>query len=273
MSDKLLYAIPTMKCNLNCDHCFIVNTPETYDRDKFISTLNSFDGEIILFGGEPTSNMERMKDVVKSNNMDGISKISSISTNLTILDDELLDFYKILGHVSTSWNPHRFPNINVYDKWLANCYKLSKSGIKHIIMITLTEDLFQLYPCEFMSMAKLFDNDNLIEIKFEHYVGNVTEDYFRRADQWLCDVYRVWDLKANFEIKDRICSWNYDCDDVYTLYPDGTLINRCPHNLPSVIPEKCYTCNKSNICRPCRIQPYCSYPKELAKLIKEGGVR
>jgi len=50
MDDKVLYAIPTMKCNLNCDHCFIVDTPEEFNRDKFISQLNNFNGEIILFG-------------------------------------------------------------------------------------------------------------------------------------------------------------------------------------------------------------------------------
>lgn len=271
MDDKVLYAIPTMKCNLNCDHCFIVDTPEEFNRDKFISKLNNFNGEIILFGGEITSNRERMNDVIKTNKMDGISRISSISTNLIILDSELIEFYKTLHHVSTSWNPHRFKYGSMFDKWLANCYRLSRSKINHTVMITLTNDLFEISPNEFIKIAKLFDNEYLLEIKFEHYVGEVTKEYFEKADLWLCEVYKLWDLNTKFEIGDRICSWQYNCDNIYTLYPDGSLVNRCPHNLPGTTPVECYTCDRVKTCRPCKLQPYCSYPKHLAELIKGGG--
>lgn len=268
MSRKVLYAIPTMHCNLDCDHCFIKNSPEIYNQEKFIDQLNNFEGNIILFGGEVTTYMNRMFDIIELNDINGKSKISTVSTNLIILNDRLIEYYKRLGTISTSWNPNRFKN-NQYDTWLNNCKRLYETGIGYKIMITLTEDLFKLSPKEFIEIAKDWLYPSLFEIKFEHYVGEeVTREYFNKADEWLCNLYKEWDLPIHLEILDKLDCWQFNCDDVYTLYPDGTLVNTCPHAKYAIIASDCYTCDKVAKCRPCKLQPYCSYPHNLEKLVK-----
>jgi len=167
---KLLYAIPTMHCNLDCDHCFIKNSPETYDREKFLTEINNFDGEVILFGGEVTTHLDRMFDVIDSNRINGKSKINTVSTNLIILNDKLIDFYKELRGISTSWNPNRF-NSRQYEIWKNNCNIISKHGIEYRIMITLTNDLFKIPAKEFLDIANEWITPTLKELKFEHYVG------------------------------------------------------------------------------------------------------
>jgi sulfatase maturation enzyme AslB (radical SAM superfamily) len=264
---KTLYAIHTMKCNLNCPHCFIKDTPEIFNRDEFIKQLNSFRGEIVMFGGEPTSNLERMFDVINANK-DGVSRYNSVSTNLIILNDDLLEFYKSIHHVATSWNPSRFDRFT-YKTWMNNCKVLSDNGIDYMIMITLTDDLFDIPVLEFVNIASEWYTDSLTCIKFEHYIGDdVTKDYFERADKWLCELYQIWSLPIDMEITERLSCWQYDCSNIYTLYPDGTVVNLCPHNKIGTVPEECYTCERVSTCRPCKIQPYCSYPKELSKLVE-----
>lgn len=270
MSRRVLYAIPTMHCNLDCDHCFIKNTPEVYDKEKFINQLNNFEGDILLFGGEVTSHLYRMFDVIESNKINGKSKISSVSTNLLILNDKLLEFYKSIKSISTSWNPNRFNSIQ-YDVWKKNCKIISDNEIVHTIMITLTDDLFKITAKEFISIASEWINPTLKEIKFEHYVGNeVTPEYFDKADEWLCELYKEWNIPITLGILNKINCWKFDCDEVYTLYPDGRLINCCPHATHGIVASECYTCDKVSTCRPCRLQPYCSYPHKLAELVKSN---
>lgn len=263
-----LYAIPTTHCNLNCNHCYIKNSPETYNREKFIEVLNSFIGEIILFGGEPTIYKDRMFDVINDNLSSINSLIGSISTNLMILDDDLITLYKRIKYVSTSWNPTRFKP-DEYQTWLSNCKRLSDNDIRYIIMVTLTDDLLSLTPREFLDITLAWKTPNVKLIKFEHYVGDTGPEYFTNVDAWLCKLYKEWDSPIKFEMIDRVSCWNFNCNEVYTLFPDGTIVNSCPHNIKAIVPSECLTCERANECRPCKLQPYCSYPKQLAKLINE----
>ena len=269
MPNKRLYAMPTNHCNLTCDHCSIKNRSETYDRDKFLLELNRFEGDIILFGGEVTTHLDRMFDIIESNNKNGKSKIGGVSTNLLILNDKLIEFYKKLGGISTSWNPSRFKP-NEYEIWKKNCKILNDNDIRFNVMITLTNDLFELTADEFLSIASEWTSNKIYELKFEHYVGDEnTPEYFERADDWLCELYKKWNLPFELEILNRINCWDYNCNDVYTLHPDGRITNGCPHTKNSVVVYECYDCDKVDKCRPCRLQAYCSYPKKLAKLISE----
>ena len=267
MKKKSLYAIPTWNCNLNCPHCFIKDKSEIFNRDKFIEELNKFDGRISLFGGEVTSNLDRMFDIINSNKENGVSKISGITTNLIILNNNLINLYKEFGSIGTSWNPNRF-NHNEYEIWLKNCKIISDNGIKYTILITLTDDLFSIPIKEFIDMVKTWDTDNLKQLKFEHYVGKeATPEYFKKADKWLCELYKIWDTNINLEIENRVCHWNYDCDNIYTLLPDGSLTNQCPHMSKKYVPSECYICDRVEKCRPCRLQKYCSYPREFANMV------
>lgn len=267
---KHLYAIPTQQCNLRCPHCFVNQTDDNYNEYKFLKVLNSFDGTIGLFGGEPTVKYDRLMNIAKSNNKNGISKINGISTNLLILTDELIDLYKG-WYVSTSWNPMRFgSNIDQYKLWKDNCKRLSDNGISYRIMVTLTHDLIDDWSYdEFLTVAQEWVTPSLKDIKFEDYVGiENTPEYFSKADDWLCELYKHWNLPVKMMVTENNC-WYYDCSNIYTLYPDGTINNECPHASPRYLPDKCLSCKLVESCRPCRLQKYCSRPNKFLELV--GG--
>jgi hypothetical protein len=35
------------------------------------------------------------------------------------------------------------------------------------------------------------------------------------------------------------------------------------------VPEECYNCERANICKPCQLQRYCSFPKKLFELVSK----
>ena len=52
---KELYAVLTNQCNLSCPHCDIKSSElDDYNKELFLNAIKEFDGNIILFGGEPT---------------------------------------------------------------------------------------------------------------------------------------------------------------------------------------------------------------------------
>lgn len=271
MREKILYAIPTHHCNLNCPHCTIRDAEEKYDHIAFMSQLNNFDGIIILFGGEPTAERDRLNAIIHSREHNPhISEIGSISTNLIKLDEDLIKLYKKIGYVATSWNLARFTDTQ-YGVWKANLCRLASAGIKPGILITLTEDLLN-HPMEdFLKIIDEWHPDYVSWIRFEHWISDTnTKEYYEKADSWLCDLYHKWRSPIKVQTFDKDLKWYYDCRDVYTLEPDGTLRNICPNGLyaKTCVPKECLTCEKSGECMPCRLQPYCSYPKKLRALLE-----
>lgn len=264
-----LYAIATHHCNLSCPHCHIKDAPEEYNKDKFLEQLNSFEGTIVLFGGEPTVHRDRMMDIIKSNKDNGKSLIGSIATNLMILDEELIRIYEEIGYISTSWNLSRFTD-KQYIQWLDNCDKLQNRNINCAVIITATQDLID-YPINlFLNIVDQWNPKVIQFIRFEHYIGYVSDDYFQKVDEWLCNVYRQWRSHIPVETFNPDIRWYHECKNTYTLEPSGIMTNSCPNGLyvhPKVLSE-CCTCDKASECKPCRLLPSCSYPKELRKLIE-----
>ena len=266
--ESLLYAIPSWHCNLSCPHCYVNEKDDNYNRDKFMESLNKFNGEVVIFGGEPTVHLDRLYDIINLNK----DKIKSVSTNLMILNDELISIYKSLHGIATSWNPHRFTNDSQYNTWMNHCKIISDNDIKYTLMITLTDDLFEIPILEFINKLKTWITPSLKTIKFEHYVGTEsTADYFERTDNWLCILYQHWDLEIPLQIADKVNNWKHDCSNIYTLEPTGVIRPGCPHKQLVSIPNECFNCERFEICQPCRLQRYCSYPKKFAKLVKENN--
>jgi hypothetical protein len=249
-----------------CPHCDIRTRPDGYNREEFLKQLNAFDGRVTLFGGEPTLYQDRLFDIIEHNTA---NNIKSISTNLVILNDRLLEFYKSLGGLASSWNPNRFTN-DQYKSWLTNLNTLAENNLKPAILITLTNDLFDMGVDNFISTAKQWNKDSISYIKFEYYVGDTTKAYYEQADNFLCELYENWDLEIKI---DNIWLVNHGycfvCSDIRTLSPDGTLSLGCPHGYHPKVPVECYSCEKASRCKPCRLQPYCSFPHKFEKLIKE----
>ncbi len=260
----------TQQCNLSCPHCPIRGTFDDFDYAKFMYELNRFEGEIIMFGGEPTVHQNRMFDVIEDNRRNGKSKIGSISTNLLELNPRLLSWYKEIGYIATSWNPKRFNDVE-YSKWLWNLKSLAENGLKAAVLITLTPDL--IYPGVnlFTSVVSAWPADATSHIKFEHYVGpENTPEYYEDADRWLCELYKKWDSPIRVETFDKSIKWYFDCSGTYTLMPNGILVHTCPNGLysPKLVLDECLTCPRAFECMPCRLQQGCPYPKNLRKLIE-----
>lgn len=270
-SSKTIYALLTRKCNLSCPHCDVYNVEDNFNREKFLDTLFKTEGNIILFGGEPTIYQDRLFDIV--NECDKADRnIVSISTNMMILNDKLIDYYNKLGRVATSWNPNRFNKIQ-YDVWYRNCFTLSTvTGVKPTILITLDNDLLEMGVDNFLKVIDDWDSSVFKQIKLEHFNGDTTPEYFERVDNFLCELHHKWRSSIHNEIVDRVKHWWCDCSGVYTLNPDGTLSHGCPHNVTLSVPVECYTCERADICRPCVLQKYCSFPNKFAELVNsEGG--
>ena len=260
----MLYAIPTYNCNLNCQHCDLHLKKDEYNEEKFIKALNDIEeSEITLFGGEPLLYKDRFKKCVETN------KITSVSTNLLLLDREYIELFKKYNlNIATSWNLFRF-NEKQYKQWLEKLELLEKYDLKCIILITLTDDLLSYNIEKFLQML---DEWNLIKsidgILFEHLIDdNATQELHIRADEWLCRLHNYWEYDFENLIEKRIKNWDCDCSKIKTLMPNGEIKNGCPQYEKSFVIDKCFNCDLVNICRPCRLQNKCSFPQKLYRKV------
>ena len=252
-----LYAMITKNCNLSCKHCDIKSDdPDNYNENVFVDTIQKFNGEVILFGGEPSLHEKRIKKVLQYAN--------SISTNLLDISDEFISFCNHLN-VATSWNPTRFSN-KQFATWINNVKRLKN---KPALLITLTPDLI----CD-TTYFNFFKNnfDGLFnDIVFEQLISdNINEEYFNKVDKWLVLLKKYWNMhmkSCSTTLKRK--EWLFDCSHIKTLYPDGTLKNGCPQYTKVNIVNKCYPCNYVNICKPCVIQKECSCPIKLLSINKK----
>lgn len=261
-----LYALLTRHCNLSCPHCNVKYPVEEFNEDKFIDQLRLYNnGTIIFFGGEPTLYQDRLLRVANDEIIK--TKKRSITTNLINLNDDLINLYHDIGSVATSWNPNRFDS-EQYRIWLKHLDWLHNENIDPLVMVTLTKDLISMDAYDFLCIMHEW---NIKSIRFETYVGNDTDPKFwEDVDNWLCDVYRKWDSPIKNKIIDNVKRWYYECKDVYTLHPEGNITTGCPHRASIQIPDECYTCERVSICKPCRLQKYCSYPRKFAKLLTDN---
>lgn len=263
---KDLYAIPNYTCNLNCPHCTLSKISEKYNEKSFIDTLKNINAEqITLFGGEPLLYKETFKKIVKTN------KITSISTNLLLLDDEIIQYLKTYNiSIATSWNKTRFTKAQ-YNTWIANLKTLENNNLDCIILVTLTEDLISLNLNNFLSILKdLNQIKSITGILFEQLVDNSKNKvFYEKVDEWLYNITKYWQFSFKNLILDKIKHWNCDCTKTYTLTPNGTLRKGCPQYTLQYLRNECLTCKLANICRPCILQKECTFPKKLYNAISK----
>ena len=101
---------------------------------------------------------------------------------------------------------------------------------------------------------------------YEPYIGK--NECNEKADEWLCMFHDNYTGGMTNLIEEKLDNWNCDCNEIYTLEPDGEIRKGCPDSL--VLKEKtycndCLTCDKVDRCRPCMLQKTCSYPKKLSE--------
>lgn len=264
---RTIYAIPNYECNLNCPHCDIHNKHIEYNECEYIKTLKSVNDTdvVILFGGEPTLYEDRFYSSFLT------GKIKSISTNLVDISSDVLKTIAMSKmSMSTSWNMTRFTDIQ-YKKWLNNLIEYGKYGKKCMVMITMTKDLIKDENFNhILNILTEIDNTNSVDkLQFEHLISSedLTEHH-KLCDLWLCKLHNRWNFSFENCIETKLKNkWICDCKNVYTLYPDGKLNQECPHGIFSKFNIHCLTCEKSEICKPCKIQNSCTFPQNLNNLI------
>lgn len=264
---RILYAIPNYECNLSCSFCDLRKHHIDYDKDRFVDAINNFDGEIILFGGEPTLYKNRYLDLIRS------KKINSVTTNLIDIDEEILQTFKNIS-VATSWTPERFHNEELFNKWLNNLEKASKYCKNIMLLITLSYKTIEMEPREIVELISLHFDKYITNVLFEYLVDDSKDNtYYEKVDKWLTEINLIWknSIIANNVIVEQVKQgWDFNCSNTYTLLPNGTIRKGCPQYTFFHVIEKCYTCNNVSHCRPCILQNKCSYPYNLAKSVLEN---
>lgn len=253
---KTLYAIPNYECNLDCLYCKLKDKRIKYDSERFLEAINNFDGEIILFGGEPTLYSDRFKAIINT------GKISSITSNIVDISEDCV-YDSRHNRIATTFRPS--------NKWIDNLKKISRIndyGIR--ILFTLTDELLHNNPGNIINSLLFLKNNecNIDSVLFEQLLDpNKTESFYEEVDKWLYNihfVYGIEDLGIQSVIVDQILDgWHFDCRNVYTLEPDGTIKPGCPQREQYNVLTKCYTCKKANKCQPCMLQTKCVYPHKF----------
>lgn len=263
----ILYAIPTYKCNLNCNHCELHLKNDNFD-EIFYDKLKEADyDKVILFGGEPTLYRDRLLKCFETN------KITSIATNLINLDEEIIQLYKKYNiDISTSWNPNRFTE-SQYNTWINNLKLLEKNNLSCVILITLTEDLLNLNS--FDTYLKEWDNiKSVFGVLFEPLIDyNMKKTLHEDADKWLCNLYDNWNYSLKNLIISKLDKWKHNCNDIKTLQPNGEITKGCPQYKKYIYLDECLNCSFSSICNPCKLQHICSFPKQLYNKVFENEIR
>lgn len=275
-----IYICTSFGCNLNCPHCTLKNVRNDYDLDAIINSIKTITSinpnvSFTLFGGEPSL----LKDDVLLKIREAIGNCDySISTNLIKFSDVFLQLLKESDLPDTSWNPKRFYTSELYNQWLNNIEVLKANDIKFELMITLTKDLIEMTPQEFIDKVLEFD---VKDVKLEFMIGDSTLNP-EEVDSWLVELYKLWysteSLKEyNNVLFNRIrdvafngIEWEGNCDKTLTILPSGNIKERCPYYEYGLTKEECLSCEYYNYCKGgCPIQEKCVFPKKLFEIIRK----
>lgn len=261
---KTLYAIPNFECNLSCNYCELKNRHVEYNEEKFLSALDNFYGQIVLFGGEPLLYKSRLFKILET------GKIDSISTNLLLLDDEITE--KLAGIcIATTWTPNRFTEKQLV-KWLDNLEALKQHNIDTKLLITLSEDTVSTKPRMVYGFLKSLEKSSITSVLFEMLLDKSKQKaYYDLCDSWLCKIHEYFkDLPYINEIEEQIKNgWYFDCSEVFTLYPNGEIKKFCPQFSSYALNTECLKCSRNTTCRPCMLQTRCVYPQKFGNLVLE----
>lgn len=258
-----VYAIPNYECSLACQHCEIKDMKCKWDKAKFIKQLEDLptNAHVTLFGGEPTLFADRLEACWKT------GRVNSISTNLLHLSYEAWGV--LLGKgidIATSWNLFRFNDVQ-YARWLENLRALAAMRRSAQVMVTLTEDLIA--ESNWSKVLDTFDQIDQTKgcnkLLLEHLISDdAAEDLHKRCDEWMCKLHDAWRWNMSNQLEEKLkTGWTFRCDDVWTLHPDGQLQKGCPHGKKTQLCKECLSCSKKDICKPCKLQCRCTFPKKL----------
>ena len=186
---NLVYIIPSLICNLQCDYCYVYQNDKN---SKHISKKNYMNTDIIdcfldkyilylkerriksatiqFYGGEPCCNWNIIEYCV-SKAKQKFPFTFVIITNGTLLDDNKIQFIKknniglgvSLDGTKEMTDLHRKfvgSEKSVFDEVILNIRKIKKAGIKLALSVTITED-FLLYQNEILDFFEKIEIQNI----------------------------------------------------------------------------------------------------------------
>lgn len=265
---KTLYAIPNFECNLSCGYCDLKDKRVIYNEEKFLEALNSFQGSVVLFGGEPLLFKDRLYRILVT------GKINSISTNLLMLDEKIAKYLKGIN-IATTWTPERFNN-NSLNTWRKKLKLLTRNKIKTKLLITLSDDTLETDPYKVFDFLKTLEEYSINTVLFEQLLDYTKDrEYYNKADSWLCEMHEYFKMLSFInEIEEQIKNgWYFDCSEVYTLYPNGEIKKFCPQFSSYSLNTDCLKCERNTTCRPCMLQNKCVYPQKFGNLVLEEYIK
>lgn len=261
---KTLYAIPNFECNLSCGYCDLKNKRIIYNEEKFLEVLNNFQGNVVLFGGEPLLFKDRLYRILETD------KINSISTNLLLLDKEIAERLKGIN-IATTWTPARFKNKDL-KVWHEKLGILTEKKIEIMLLVTLSGDTIGTEPSKVFNFLQSLEKYSIGSVLFEQLLDYTKDqEYYNKADSWLCKMHEYFKkLRFVNEIKEQIKNgWYFDCSEVYTLHPNGEIKKFCPQFSSYSLNTDCLKCKRNTTCRPCMLQNKCVYPQKFGNLVLE----
>jgi uncharacterized protein len=213
----------TSACNLHCDYCFEEHEGRLIKPDEIIEiidiTYKNFrkahpEGSMPLsfFGGEPFIAWKTMKACIEHANEKGYELSVGITTNLTLLEDEHIDFIEehsigLLVSIDGTREVHNRLRDNSYDVVAANIQRLVDRGLKYLIECRMTVP-----PAEFHNLVAGVQNifslgvDNVAPVpvtdqKWSREQVAVLEDQLDKLYEWTLSVYEDEANKRNLSIK------------------------------------------------------------------------
>ena len=260
MAGGITYVVFSYRCNLSCSYCFVKDKQIELDQSKFFKSLKELDGDLCFFGGEPSLDLAMMERCYATN-----PNFKSVSTNLLCLTDQHISFYKrAMLDVSTSWNPERFTESQL-STWKKSIQKIKAAGLSLTVMVTLTDQVIEMSPFFFSKLAESWQADAVLL----QPIVPMSEELHQRADQWLCQLKKVWPSSLKSLLQSRYQSrFLSACGrEVKTLQPNGEIHKLCSMAREKIYPvlDQCLQCQLRSICKPCPLQSSCSVFKKFFK--------
>lgn len=217
---------PVTACNLNCSYCFIGNKKKEKMSDatleKIISSVIEYNGiekitKFIWHGGEPMiAGLPFFRNAVelqKGYRDKGFRILNAIQTNLTLLNDEFIDFFTEYEFgVGTSLDGNKYLHdknrSNSFDKVFSNYKKAKDRGLHIGVICVLSKSTIH-----FIDDIYYFFRDNNIDFTLSPVIPNKRyKENFLTPDEYYNTLKRLFDL------------WYYDPDCMIRVNPCGSVI-------------------------------------------------
>lgn len=268
--------ILTENCNLRCKYCFDDSysdrTSCSYD---YVMSLNMIDDLIkfieatkdknkspliSFFGGEPLLNWGFIKEFIKKAKDNNYNYRYSINTNVTLIDDEKLDFFiknkfnvtlsvdgikeahdvnRIYRNGEGSWDSiiKRIPKIIT---------KLNSFGLSPSIMMVISDNNCQYLERSYEFLSSICNDVNILW----NYDTFYKEENYKLIEKQLVSLFYNKKVKPYLDLKRKLLSPNFWGSDFHCVIPETSVtisvdggIYFC-HRLIPKMSDKHYGCNK-----------------------------